>query len=161
MARRRVQSTPEARRIKLPYTIIGFIFIAFMVASTIGHVYVYERSRTVYSEIISVERNIKEMTNELNNIDMEMLSIAAGIAEDPIKSDETIMASFAEIKRISTAYEAQNLESKKMAHRFRIAEYAIKAYERKINELINNPNSSDSAQLSLSTGSCTLASNSY
>ena len=146
MARRKIQNTPEVRRIRISYTVIGLIFIVFMLLSSVGHIYVYLRMRDTYAVLINSEKTIKNLSNELNTIDMQMLSIASGIAEDPVESDETIMASFAEIKRLSTAYESQDLTSK-MSHRFQVAKYTIKAYERKINELKSNPSSSNSTQL--------------
>ena len=148
MARRkRTPDTPEIRRIRISYTIVGIVFLVFMIASTMGHVYVYRRSRNTYTGIIQSEKIIKDMTSELDTIDMEMLSIAAGIAEDVAQSDETITASFAELKRLSTSYESQTTLTEKMQHRFTVAKYAIKAYERKINELKNNPQSTGTTQM--------------
>ncbi|HAJ98155.1 MAG TPA: hypothetical protein DCO72_10525 [Ruminococcus sp.] len=144
---RKVQSTPEARRIRITYFIIGIVFLAFLVASTMGHTYVYRRSRDSYSAMLQSEKIIKDITVELDNIDLEMISIAGDIAEDPMESDEAISAAFAEIKRLSTSYESQKNLSENMQHRFTIAKYAIQAYQRKINEIKNNPQSSDTTQM--------------
>ncbi len=146
MARRKIQDTPEVRRIRISYTIIGLIFIIFMAISSAGHIYVYLRTRDVYSAALNSEKITKEMVVQLNSINMEMLSIAAGIAEDPSESDATIVAGFTELKRLATNYESNAVLSTKMQHRFQIAQYAIRAYERKVDELKSNPSSAGSGQ---------------
>jgi len=136
MARRiKMKDTPEIRRIRISYGIIGLVFVIFMVASTMGHTYVYRKSRDTYTGIITSEKIIKDLTVELDNIDMQMIYIAAGITTDISQADETISASLNEIKRLSSSYESQPNLSEKMQHRFTVAKYALKAYERKINEL--------------------------
>ncbi|MEE5992225.1 MAG: GGDEF domain-containing protein [Oscillospiraceae bacterium] len=136
MARRiKMKDTPEIRRIRISYGIIGLVFVIFMVASTMGHTYVYRKSRDTYAGIITSEKIIKDLTVELDNIDMQMIYIAAGITTDISQADETISASLNEIKRLSSSYESQPNLSEKMQHRFTVAKYALKAYERKINEL--------------------------
>ena len=146
MARRRIQRTAEARRIQRIYGVVGLVFLLFMGINFLAENYVYTASRDTYQSIIESEQIISNIENQLYRINHEMLSIAAGVASDPMESDANIVASFAEIKRQGNNYKAMENVSDKMLHRFTVAEYAIRAYERKIDELKSNPGSGGSGQ---------------
>ncbi len=146
MARRRIQRTAEARRVQRIYAVVGLVFLVFMSINILGENYVYTQSRDTYQSIINSEQIISNIEHELYNINQEMLSIAAGVAEDPLQSDASISASFNEIKRLGTSYKEMQGVTEKLQHRFTVAEYAIRSYERKIDELKNNPQSASSTQ---------------